>query len=461
MPLFRPRTRPEILRVMIARVIARTPLVGLVRNSVIFHLLAAAADEDAEQYFQLANLRKIFSIDTATGSDLDSRAAEIQPGVVVRRTALFTSGDVTFGRTDTTASVLIPAGTIISAEDAQGQIKYRTTANATILAGNNSVAGVTVVAIDAGERANVEEFQIVQFITRVPGVETVANQTAFSNGRNRESDASFRARLKRHVQALSRGTPIAIESFALNAQLPDGRRPLFAKVVEPIVPTGTFDVILDDGTGTIEEFEETFLFADDPMLPAANGGEVDVFTTNRPIRDDGTFQLFINAALQVRDVDYVLNAPMGKCELLAPLTLGDTVTGRYRNYIGLIQEVQRIIDGDFATAITHPGVRAAGTLAQVLPATPVFQSLAANVAVASDFDVEEVLDNVREALLDYINGLDIGAPVIVAELCSRAMEVEGVFNFQVTDLSGTSPAVDQVIPKTQVARITSANLIIT
>ena len=461
MPLFRPRTRVEILRDMIARVIARSRLVGLVRNSVIFHILASAADEDAEQYYQLANLKLIFSIDTATGSDLDERAREIKPSTITRRTSLFASTDLTFGRSGTVGIANIPAGSIVAARDALGQVQFRTTAAAQITDGNSEVIGVGCVALEAGSRGNVQEGAINQFVSRIPGVTTVTNDEA-SNGRDRESDSSFRARLKRHVQSLSRGTPTAVEGFALNVQLVDGRRVLFAKVIEPVLPTGRYDVYIDDGTGTIEDYEETFLLADDVLINPAVGGEKDLYTALNPIRDDGSFQLWINSVLQTRGVEYKLNTATGQIELQDgfELSTGDNAVARYRNYSGLVQETQKVINGIVGSALTYPGVRAAGVQAIVQPARVLYQSLTASAAVRDDYDSEQVIEDVEAAVLSYINGLNIGEHLIVAELIERAMSVDGMYNFQISDLSGTFPAVDQIILPDQVARITSANLTI-
>jgi uncharacterized phage protein gp47/JayE len=446
---------------MIARVVARSSLVGIIRNSVVFHVLAAAADEDAEQYFQMANLRTLFSIDKATGSDLDERAAEIQPATIKRRESIFASGEVSFFRAGTVGNLVIAAGTTVAGEDTSGQIKYRTTASATIPDGLDTVIGVPVVALEAGARGNAAPLTVIQLVSRVPGVTAVSNPTAFTNGQDREPDEQFRARLKLYVQALSRGTPVAIRSFALNVQLIDGRRVLYANVVEPITPTGDYDLYIDDGTGTVDEFDDTYIATEDTLLNPAIGGEINVFTTERPIRDDGSFAAFLNAAPMVRGTDYELNSANGQLELLAPLAPLDVVTANYRYYTGLIRETQRVIDGDPATLLTHPGVRAAGTRAIVRSAAAVFQTLSANVAAKSDFNVSNVIDDVEAAILGYINGLDIGQSVIVAEIVERAMAVPGMFNFQISDLSGTFPAVDQFILPNQVARIVSANLTIT
>ena len=115
MPIFQPRARPQILRQMIGRAVARSKLRGLERSSVVYHVLAAAADEDAEQYAQITNMRTLFDIFTASGSDLDDRAAEIQPAVIRRRRSTFATSDQTFVRATSTGDTLIPAGTIVGA----------------------------------------------------------------------------------------------------------------------------------------------------------------------------------------------------------------------------------------------------------------------------------------------------------------------------------------------------------
>ena len=57
-----------------------------------------------------------------------------------------------------------------------------------------------------------------------------------------------------------------------------------------------------------------------------------------------------------------------------------------------------------------------------------------------------------------INNLPIGADVIVAELIEQAMRVGGMFNIRIQDLTGSTPAADQIILDDQVARITAANI---
>jgi uncharacterized phage protein gp47/JayE len=76
MALFAPRTFPEILSDMISTLLATTPLNDVSFGGVLVTMLEAAAQEDDEQYFQMLQLIRSFSLDTTTGGDLENRAAE-------------------------------------------------------------------------------------------------------------------------------------------------------------------------------------------------------------------------------------------------------------------------------------------------------------------------------------------------------------------------------------------------
>lgn len=468
MPIFQPRNRIQILRDMIARVVARSRLSGLTKNSVFYHILAAAAAEDAEQYVQMARLRRLFSIDKATGSDLDERAKEIVPSTIFRTPALFGSTTVVFSRPGTTGTVTIPVGTQVAASDVDGQIRFRTTSAGEISAGNTASAAINVVATTAGVRGNVAAGAISRIISRIPGISSVTNATAVSNARDREGDPSFRARIKSYVQAISRGTPNAIEAFARNVILADGRRVLFATIVEPIIPNGKVDLYIDDGTGAVSEVSEEFIGTWDVFVSSiTDGGERNFFVTAGPVRDDGALQVEADTGggfvALVQGTDYEFNFSTGQLELSTSsfptgLPVGGSLRAQYRYYTGLIAETQRIINGDPNDELRAPGVRAAGVQVTVRAPATVFQSLVGTLAVRADFDPAVVANNVETAIQNYINGLDIGDDVIVAEIIERAMSVDGMFNFNITSLTGGSPAADQVILSNQIARITAGSI---
>ena len=74
--LFNPRTYPEIYGGMVARVRAASPLTDVNYGSVLSTMLEAAAQEDDEQYFQMLEIIRGYSLDTTTGTDLEDRAFE-------------------------------------------------------------------------------------------------------------------------------------------------------------------------------------------------------------------------------------------------------------------------------------------------------------------------------------------------------------------------------------------------
>jgi len=451
------------MREMVARTVARSRLVGLTINSTIYHALSAASNEDAEQYVQMTRLRSVFSIDTATGSDLDERAKEIMPGRLQRRRAIEATSTVIFSRPGTAGTITIPVGSLVGAADAAGTIRFRTTAAGSILNGNTASASIPIVAVEAGTRASVAAGTIVKMVTRIAGATTVTNPVKVSNGIDRESDAGYRSRIQIYTQALSRGTPWAIEGFARQVLMSDGRRVIFAHLYEPAAPTGTVTLYIDDGTGALETYDSSYIGTPDTLLASALGGETNIYTSARPIRDDGSFVVEVNGTPLVRGTDYALNTSLGQIELSTAsfptgLAVADLVEAEYRFYTGLIREVQKVIDGDPSNRVQYPGVRASGIQVVVLAAAAIFQTIDASISVLSGFDPDVVAASVVEVLQDYVNTLNIGADVIVSEIIERAMSVTGMYNFRLISLSGA--AADQVILDNQVARIASAGIAI-
>ena len=103
MALFNPRIYPEILGEMIARLTAVTPLSDINFGSVWTSMLEAAAQEDDEQYFQMLEIIRAFSLDSTTGQDLDDRAFEFGITRLSAQTAttIVTLGDSAFTKIST------------------------------------------------------------------------------------------------------------------------------------------------------------------------------------------------------------------------------------------------------------------------------------------------------------------------------------------------------------------------
>lgn len=468
MPIVQIRNKYQILRQMIARAVGRSNLVGITKNSTIYHALAAASDEDAEQYFQISRTREVFSILNATGSDLDERAQEIVPQVISRRTALRSSGNVVFTRPGTTGTVVISEGSLVGARDVDGVIQFRTTASGSITPGNTTSGDVPVVANEPGARGNVVSGAIVRLISSIPGVTGVTNANSYTNGRDREEDDRFRARLLAYIQGISRGTPTALRAFALNVQLEDGRVVLFAKVFESVIPTGQVQLYIDDGTGTTGSVKSES--PNEEVIASASGDEQFVYTLYKPIvpvsySPSQPLVVEINSVVQIEGTDYEVDRSQGKIGFYTPLSIGDNVIVSYTYFgtdtnPGLIGQTQKVIDGVPTNRIAFPGVRAAGISVAVLPAESDLQTINAKATVIDAYDPIAVQDNVQIAILTYINNLDIGEDVIVSEIIQRAMAVDGMYNFKITSFNGSSTIVDRVISPKGVARAIDNGIII-
>jgi uncharacterized phage protein gp47/JayE len=265
MPRYVPKSHEQILSAMIAKVVARTDLSDVGDSSVLKHLLSAAARQDAQQYYQSSLLLQLFSIDTAAGEDLDERAKDIQPGTMRRLPAVKASGSVVFTRRGTTGTLTIPSGTKVKTTDG---VVFSTIAVATITAASaEQVTGhgtgrdsnrVAVVADVGGVAGNVVAGTVTKFASKPAGVDAVVNLADFANGRDVETDDSFRARLKTYAASLARCNRTALENLLLGSTDPvSGATILFAKVVEDIVNRGNVTAYIDDGTGAVAATDVT------------------------------------------------------------------------------------------------------------------------------------------------------------------------------------------------------------
>jgi len=315
---FSPRTYTEILDEMIAHVQRYTTVSDFTPGSVVRTILEASALEDDEQYFQMVQLLDIFSINTATGGDLDRRMADFG---LIRLSAKAAIGKVRFydsnliqnsasqqqavGSTSVvvfdssnfpttgfpynirvaegTSRVMnltvigndIPTGTFtltggipnsIEVNNALGEndrvalvtgsvsrsigigIQVQVPANnieaaklytsqeqAFIVAGNYFSNEVTIKANATGTGSNVQADIVTQFFSAAPftGAGVINNTSIIDGGRARETDDEFRTRGLNAIQSLSRGTPLALKTYALGVEDPiTGESVTFASVQE-------------------------------------------------------------------------------------------------------------------------------------------------------------------------------------------------------------------------------------
>jgi uncharacterized phage protein gp47/JayE len=535
MAKFTPKRFEQILPQMTARVVARTELSDIADSSAMKQVLAAAARSDSQQYYQMTLLLALFSIDTATGDDLDERAAEIQPSTVTRNLAQRATGTVIFSAaTAVVSNITINAGTRV--KTASGQV-FTTSAAVSItptspeqISGNGigrDSSPAPVTAATPGAAGNVAANTIVKFETKPPGVDTVTNLSATANGQDKETDTSFRNRLKQFIASLARCQVSAIEANVIGTQdETTGATVLFAKVVEDIVNRGLVTVYIDDGTGTAETTETvgdealpgtvtwngtTTVAMDDtstisvgdyirqsasgdifrvdaitpnvdatvstggPTIPSgaggfkatdlltqglsgppvntAVGGESTLNLNHIAIKDSDPFEIYSSTRGLLLATEYTLDSASGQVVFDPVLTTGEAVAAFYTRFTGLIELVQKVVDGDPNDRDTYPGLRAAGVQAVVRTPTVLLQNITVLPTVGDGFDQDDTRLAVQQAIKDYINALNISGDVILAEIIKRVMSVPGVLNVIVT-----TPVADVPILDDQLARTTDNNI---
>lgn len=462
-------TYSQILTRMVNRVVARTDLTDLTDTSSVKQVLAAAAREDDDQFYQMLKLRDALDLNLAFGPDLDRLATVYNSDKISRDAARKATGQVRFTRQGTTGAVTIAIGTEVRvpASAASDPLAYVTTTEGTISSGSQQSNLVDITALEAGADYNVDPDQITGFSSKPSGVDEVTNPAAVTNGLNEESDDAFRARIKLYLPSLSRGTVQALTYAALTAEdTATGKRVQFANVIEDVSALGKVVVYIDDGSGTAEEVGATI--PAEVLISGALGGEVDFYTTAWPIKTEsgvtvtrtGPAPAGEPTGALTLDTDYTLNPASGHVKLMQGsfpdgLPATSDLTIAYTPFSGLIAEAQKIIDGDPNDRATYPGYRAAGILVRVLAPTIVQILFTANITVRSGFGQDDVAARVAAAISGYINSLGIGEDVILNELRERAMAVPGMY-----DIAVDSPTENTVILDDELARILTSNITI-
>lgn len=116
-------------------------------------------------------------------------------------------------------------------------------------------------------------------------------------------------------------------------------------------------------------------------------------------------------------------SPIGKLDYLTDVTTG--IDG-YTYYTGLLRTVQRIVDGFEPDPITYPGRRAVGGIIEILP--PLIKRVIVSVEVTTNegVNLNEITNDIKSAIINYIDNLGVGEDVILAEIIVKIMSITGV-----------------------------------
>ena len=201
---------------------------------------------------------------------------------------------------------VIAAGTIVKipANNQNPEVQYATLRDAVIPAGEDIVRNVEVVALVPGSIGNAGINTITQFDTLpFPGA-AVTNTTAFSNGKDIETDTQLRNRIKSYAITLARGTAPSIISAVIGvSDQEDSKQVASAVLTEPVKVGSPSIMYIDDGSG----FQPSYTGqAVDVVLDDAEGTEEFLQLSNFPIPrpqvvnvDSGPFNIPEGAYLRV------------------------------------------------------------------------------------------------------------------------------------------------------------------
>lgn len=156
-------------------------------DSVWNILVEAVVEGQVDAYQALQSVYNGWVLDNATGTQLDE-LGDLRG--VPREGATFSTATVTFSGT---AGTSIPAGFIVEGGGADDDARWATATDATISGGGTVDVGV-VATVSGATSAGATEIDAL--VSSVLGVDSVSNAAAAIAGRDRESDTTYRARIR-------------------------------------------------------------------------------------------------------------------------------------------------------------------------------------------------------------------------------------------------------------------------
>lgn len=205
-------------------------------GSVTTTLAEGFAREYAVLHKQMELIYRSAFVDLASGPSLDYIAALLD---ITRKDAKFASGEVLFKRsTPTPGDISIPPGTLVSTADG---INFETTDKRTLRRGQLSVA-LPIRAQIEGAKGQVDA-GVIQILNRpIFGIETVMNEKGSFFASEKETDEELRRRIKGTLERAGKATVDAIR-YALIEEIPEITE-MNVQVVERADVAGYVDVKL-------------------------------------------------------------------------------------------------------------------------------------------------------------------------------------------------------------------------
>lgn len=458
---YTPKSAPKILQELKGLTLARTPLNDILPGSVLNTILNAVAQELGSVERSILAMREGFFLNTASGSELTERIAELPPAGITRLDSAPAAGAVLrFERVNTVGSLEIPAGSTVASTAGN---TYFVSQTVQFPNGANYIDNVYCVATSKGSQTNAEINTIVRLVSLPAGVVSVTNTVALTNGVDEESDEDLKVRAAYYLQSLSRCQRAALQFMALSFRGEQGERFRYASIFEDVEVPGYTELVLDDGTGidvqsvsvqgkttsgVLSNTGFTLLYHESPATAPITPQNI-VIT-----RDGGTVTL--NAA------DFVSIPERGLLYVKqGVLQAGDSwqLSG-YRVFTGLIAEIQREIEGDYSNPSVLTGFRAAGT--RVVATVPVKQLANFDVSIQVDlgYSYAAIESQVRSALANFVSTLPPGSTLFVSAMVEQARAIPGLRDIIFYGRNSTQ-RLENIYPETKKSAIRIDNQSIT
>lgn len=237
---------------------ASTTALNFTVGSVLRAIMEAVAGVQLWlQYLILTVLQQAF-LSSCTGSQVDSWLTSNFPAFGGRLPATFATGSVTFARFTASSSALVLVGSLVRTADGTQSFSvvvdttnalYVSASNGYLIPAGTSSAIIAVQAVNSGTQGNVAANTISLIVGAVPGIDTVNNGSALTNGEAAESDAAVKLRFQNWQETRASGTYAAVANAVQSVQ-----SGLTYSIAPNAVPTGTytpgsFTVTIDDGSG--------------------------------------------------------------------------------------------------------------------------------------------------------------------------------------------------------------------
>lgn len=434
MTIFQPRNSQQILRGLLGRVLNRTELSDVNVGSTLYTLMQTVAIELANVETRLNNIRNGYSIQSASGAELDARCAELPPGTIFRKKAGYAGGAVlTINRDDSSAQLIIPAGSVV--QSSISGVEYTTVEQITMAIGVATLENQFIVAKIAGTTGNADVGDIVNII-KMDGVTSVTNTGAITSGVNEETDGALRSRALKFVKSLGKCQRNSLEYLGESFVSESGQTAKFSRIYEDINIPGYCQLIVDDGQGFTNQ--DTVGTTSSGIV--GNNGQLYIWhesPATEELKCGTNFTILRDGDAIILDQSQYKSIPERGLIYFneGVLQTGDEWSvNNYRIYKGFIADLQNEIEGyNNIGQLAIPGYRAAGTRVKVDIPTLQNISFKIELSVNPGLNINNVRNAIKTIVVNYINNLPIGEPLIVTKLIQTIQNSDIVISCKILD----------------------------